>query len=137
MFKFSIYKVVLIGLILLGFFIIFYFSWIPQPRIGSTGFIPHWLAVWADEKNNDNLRTGVPFLFLGIVSGLWILVNHLAKKWWFIFWIFLVALVLVAESGQMFLEKRVFDWMDIIWGATGALTGLGIIFLIQISFKKL
>jgi hypothetical protein len=50
---------------------IFYFSWIPDPALERVHWLPRWIARWADHF--DRLRTGVPFLFLGLLGGRFLL----------------------------------------------------------------
>lgn len=117
-------RLLLLILFLIGLLLIFYLSWIPHPHIGRTGIVPAWLAEWADADENDTIRTGVPFIFLGLFAGIWIIINKKSNLWWLTSWMGLFITVLMAEVGQIFIENRVFDLMDVIWGAFGAFLGL-------------
>lgn len=108
-----------------GIVIILYLSWLPQPRLGLVWFMPDWLANWTDANENDTLRTGVPFVVLGIVIGSWLLKSGYSWYWWLASWGFLLVIVLTAEIGQLILPNRHFDWWDIVWGSTGAVVGMG------------
>jgi len=52
---------------LIGAAIVFYFSWKGNPDIETSWLMPNWLATWGNE--NFNLRTAVPFVFMGLVIG--------------------------------------------------------------------
>jgi VanZ like family len=108
--------------LIIGVGAVFYFSWIPQPDFRKLSFIPDWLANWSN--THDTLRTGIPFIFLGLYSGLWLIYSNGSLIRWLFAWFAFVLIVVVAESGQLFLPQRVFDWRDIIWGCAGALCGL-------------
>lgn len=85
--------------------------------------MPSWLAHWADK--HGQLRTGVPFLLLGLmIVGL--LKRELSRAGYWLVWCGLVGVVVLAEVGQLFLPRRHFDGMDIIWGGVGAALGLGV-----------
>ena len=116
--------ILLVSLVVTGAALVLLLSWLPQPKLGLMWFIPDWLAAWTDADENDTLRTGVPFVGLGLIVGIWLC--RLAYSWdrWFAAWLGLVALVLIAEAGQLFLPKRSFDWLDVAWGAAGAIAGM-------------
>lgn len=120
------YRPALIALPLLaGTIIIFILSWLPDPVLSTYGFLPGWLAHWTDAGANDNLRTAVPFLFLGFFTGGWLLLTKKGWRWWLIALIGSVSVVLIAETGQLLLPGRFFDWGDVAWGTMGSLSGLG------------
>ncbi|RDC66102.1 VanZ family protein [Adhaeribacter pallidiroseus] len=116
--------ILILMLALFGTALIFYLSWLPQPKLGLNWFIPDWLATWADARTNDTIRTAVPFVFLGILTGIWLTMVRYPWHSWFTSWLVLVVIVLVAELGQLLLPYRSFDWWDIIWAAIGAIIGL-------------
>ncbi|MDQ6755979.1 MAG: VanZ family protein [Bacteroidota bacterium] len=124
----------LIGIVI---YIIFYLSWKPQPQISSVWFIPQWLGAWADAKNNDTIRTAVPFLFLGIASGACLLYSRLSAIYWIIFAICCIFIAFIAETGQLFLPHRSFDFKDILWGAAGSTAGLAITFIVGALIKRI
>ncbi|GAB3807203.1 hypothetical protein GCM10028819_43620 [Spirosoma humi] len=101
-----------------------YLSWLPKPQLGLMWFIPDWLATWTDANENETLRTGVPFVILGLIIGSWLQKMNYSWYYWAASWLGLVTVVLLAETGQLFLPQRRFDWWDVIWGATGAILGL-------------
>ncbi|MGR3812141.1 VanZ family protein [Jiulongibacter sp. NS-SX5] len=96
------------------------FSWLPSPQLKETGLFPGELGEWVDE--NYNMRTAVPFVFLGV--GLRALNSRLPfmKA---LLKVLLIAIVLVTlvELGQLFLPARHFDIRDILWAGAGAILG--------------
>lgn len=122
---------ILYGLILLGVALVFYLSWVPNPDLHFVRFVPGWVARWADQEVNEDLRTGVPFVFLGLLAGLLFAQRPDDFFRWFISWLILTGVVVIAEVGQLWLPKRTFSWIDIGWGAAGALVGLIVAALLQ------
>lgn len=112
-------------LVLAGAGLVLYLSWRAHPRMEDVSFIPNWVSAWADERRNDTLRTAVPFVALGWLVGGWLWGQGQTWRQWLKAWAALVALVVVAEVGQLFQDERSFDLADIGWGAAGALLGLG------------
>ncbi len=121
--------VILLILGLTGIILVFYLSWLPQPKLSLIWFIPDWLAIWADSNNHNTMRTGVPFIFLGIFRGAWLILKSYTWLCWFTSLLGLISIVIIAEMGQLFLPYRSFDWYDIAWGTTGALIGLALALL--------
>ena len=126
-----------------GIALVFYLSWLPQPKLSLTWFIPDWLATWADSGNNATIRTGVPFIFLGIVTGAWLSLKNYAWYIWLAAWFGLMVVVIFAEVGQLFLPHRSFDWWDVAWGVAGAIVGLiiffttaTIVYFIKVLYKR-
>jgi len=120
-------NVLFYGLALLGAGLILYLSWRTHPRLADVWFMPKWLSAWTDERQNDTLRTAVPFVALGWLVGGWLWVQRRPRHQWLWAWVVLVALVVIAEVGQLFQAERSFDLADIAWGAAGALLGLGMV----------
>lgn len=77
--------------------------------------LPLWLAQWTDA--NQNLRTGVPFLILGIVS---VFLNfkkaHVMRLG--------IIGVMVVESVQLLLPNRSFDMADVAFAVIGLALGI-------------
>ncbi|WP_020605119.1 hypothetical protein [Spirosoma spitsbergense] len=110
--------------LLIGASIVFYFSWLPKPNLGTYRILPDWLSHWTDVNDNMNVRTAVPFFIMGVSSGYWL--SSTGQAWinWFWLWLLLIAVVSIAEAGQLLLPLRHFDWGDIAWGSAGAFIGL-------------
>ena len=112
------------GLIGIGILLVFYLSWIPNPRIGEQVYLPNWLGEWTDAQQNDTIRTGVPFLGIGIVLGFYFQHKNTALKTWCLALLLLTSVGLLAELGQLFMPLRSFDLIDILWAFVGACIGL-------------
>jgi hypothetical protein len=121
-------------LVLVGAGLILYLSWIPVPKMEQVWFIPTGLAHWADENRNDDIRTAVPLVPLGLLVGGLLMKQGRSWAQWLLAWVGLSVLVLVAEVGQFFLAERSFDWLDVAWGAAGALVGLGVVAVIRLVY---
>ncbi len=117
-------RLFLYGLMAIGIGLVFFLSWIPQPRLELLALLPDWLTRWTDNDANMNVRTAIPFLFLGLVAGIWLVSTHRPRQSWGLVWLALVLVVGLAEAGQLFRPLRHFDWADIGWGAVGAAVGL-------------
>lgn len=85
-------------------------------------WLPRFVARWADHF--DRLRTGVPFLFLGLLAGRFLLRSGSPLVRWA--WVAggLSLIGIVAELGQLFIPRRVCDWRDMAWAAAGSVVGL-------------
>ncbi|GAB3180937.1 VanZ family protein [Telluribacter humicola] len=126
-------KAIYSTLIVLGVLFIFYFSWLPDPNIGNLPFFPAWLGKWTN--SNANLRTAVPFLFIGIIGEMYIKRNSTDTRQSRILALFsLTLIVLIAELGQIFIPKRHFDIADVAWGVAGSIVGMS---LCAIASKKI
>lgn len=113
----------LTGCALCGIAIVFYLSWLPNPDIGFQAYFPRWLGRWTNA--NVNVRTAVPFVFLGLIAE-FIYTDSPRSPWkrrLFIIAI-LITIVSLAEIGQLFLPHRHFDLGDIGWGFAGAVSGI-------------
>lgn len=110
--------------ILTGAAIICYLSWLPSPRLSIYGFFTEELGRWVDADANMNIRTAVPFLCLGLMSGLWLVFTRQPGQRWVGLCLGFMGIALVAEAGQLEIPDRHFDWGDIAWGTAGALAGM-------------
>jgi len=110
------------ALLIIGTAVIFYLSWLPKPDIGRLPFFPGWLGKWIDA--NGNLRTAVPFVFLGALMEVWFYKRIKVPQRPLLIISILFVIVSAAEVGQLFIPKRHFDWIDIAWGTTGSITGI-------------
>ncbi|WP_460670832.1 VanZ family protein [Larkinella ripae] len=124
-------------LVALGVALVFYLSWIPDPRMDKVWFVPHWLARWTDRRANGDLRTAIPFLFLGGTTGLWLSSTNARPGRWLLAFIGLTAIAILAEAGQLLLPRRYFNWRDILWGGAGAFAGLTFAYLIRLLVRQL
>ena len=115
-------KIVLIVCVILGIGLVFWLSWLPQPNVGHILPVPLWLRHWINV--NGNVRTAIPFLFLGFLSES--ILQQKYKGWKYRGWVLLLLLgvVLVAEVGQLWLPRRHFDGWDIVYGSLGAAGGI-------------
>jgi glycopeptide antibiotics resistance protein len=104
----------------LGVVAVLYFSWLPDPNIGSLPYFPDGLGAWINHYGN--LRTAIPFVALGAL-GEWLVGRR--RRGWVLGT--LLALVLVAELGQLALPGRTFDWGDVAWALVGAVGGMAVI----------
>lgn len=86
----------------LGVGIVFYLSWLPQPKLSAHWFMPSWLGRWTDAGANENIRTAVPFLFLGGFSGLWLVNKGKPFRHWVIAFASMLLVATIAELGQLF-----------------------------------
>jgi len=115
-------RIIIVTLILLGTISVMYFSWLADPDIGKQSYFPGWLGQWTNK--NGNLRTAVPFLFLGTLLEYEFVKHDDPRKMRRILLASLVVIVVIAELGQLFLAKRHFDPLDIMWGFLGSVTGM-------------
>ncbi|GAB3934283.1 hypothetical protein [Larkinella terrae] len=110
--------------IILGVALVFYLSWVPSPIMRFVWFLPDWVARWADVKQNEDLRTAVPFVFLGFLTGTWLAYSRYSWSWWLVAALGLTAIAAIAEVGQLALPLRNFSVLDIMWGGIGSVVGL-------------
>ena len=127
--KFSKYNFVFYILAAFGLLVIFYFSWIDNARLSLTGLLPKFVTNWTDRQENETLRTGVPFLFLGVVVGIKLLLNRMSLRYWMVAFFSLTGIVCIAEVGQLFMPTRYFDFEDIFWGSAASFFGLLLMYI--------
>lgn len=104
---------------------VFYLSWLPQPQLGGQVPMPGFLSAWVDAGTNQNLRTAVPFLMLGLAAGAGLWARDAPWPQWIFQGLMMVAIAVVAEAGQLLIPARTCDAGDIVWAAAGAAMGLG------------
>ena len=102
--------------------LVFYFSWLPNPDIGSASYFPKAIGKWINHYGN--LRTAVPFFILAAVLELGFVQDIDKKKKRVLVLSSLFIVVTSAELGQLFLTNRHFDLWDIFWGTVGAVAGM-------------
>lgn len=121
-------------IVLLIFVILFasvlYYSWLPEPSFDNEIYMPLWLVKFTNEYGI--LRTGIPFILLGVN----IVILRVKNLNYFKNFIILLTLLLIAELGQLFLPHRHFDIADILIGTIAIVIGLFIGELLMYIFKK-
>ena len=106
---------------------IFYYSWLPDPKLASETYLPVWLSHWSNE--HFNLRTAVPFVGLGFlleIRGATSAHNKTttAKRLTLLFHTVLAAIIVsLAEAGQYGILNRHPDGMDMLFGILGSVSG--------------
>lgn len=105
-----------------GAIVVFYLSWLPDPNCKPQPYISSSLIAWVNEYGR--LRTAIPFIFLAVIPELLFHKNEWAAR--HRLRLILLAVVVVAEAGQLFLPGRNFDWADIAWGGVGSAAGMGL-----------
>ena len=113
-------------ILIVGAAIICYLSWLPNPHLSTYGFFPAAIGQWVDADAHVNNRTAIPFLPLGLLSGVWLVLTKQPLQQWVGLCLGFMGIVLVAEMGQLDLPNRHFDWGDIAWGTAGALGGMAL-----------
>jgi len=129
------FKIQLILLILftIGTVLVLVLSWKVNPNLGENELIPEWISDWTDQIENNRTRTGVPFIFLGIIAAIFLIQKKIKRvKNWLINWLTLLGILFLAEFGQYFSPTRIMDIEDIIWGGLGAAIGM----IMTYSIKK-
>ena len=118
---------------------IFYYSWLPDPKLTSETYLPVWLRNWSNL--HFNLRTAIPFLGIGFLFEMWGAnpvpkKNTKAKVLGLLLHTVLAALIVsVAEVGQYGLLNRHPDGMDILFGILGSVSG-AVVYHIVGALKK-
>lgn len=112
---------------IMGITLTFYLSWVPDSRMNAVFWMPRWVGEWADSGHKD-FRTALPFVGLGLMTGTLLILRRMWKPAeWLAAWAALVAVVLLAELGQLPIVTRRFTFADIGWGTLGAATSLGLL----------
>lgn len=121
---------------------VFYFSWLTDPSLESETYLPPWLLDWGNEYYN--LRTAIPFVVLGFL--LQAISNRKKgyntnpnKNLIFIRNMSISAIIaFLAEGGQVVIQSRNPDIMDVYYAIVGSLCGgLGYnLFSELMNFKK-
>ena len=117
--KYVFYIFLLVGIVL-----IFYLSWVPDASMAKAIKLPTWLTDWADDSENETIRTGVPFLGLGLLIGLHLRHRNTSFRGWSLSLLLLTIVGVLSELGQMFLPFRYSDYRDVLWAFYGSLAGL-------------
>lgn len=117
------------GVFLILFFVIaaiFYYSWIPDPGFSKETYLPKWILNWSNEYYN--LRTCIPFIAVGFlledIAHQMSSVEYYNKSLNFIQNIAIsIIIVCVAEGGQILIQKRNPDLIDVFYGILGSFIG--------------
>lgn len=110
--------------------LVFYFSWLPNPDIGFLPVFPAWLGRWINV--NGNFRTAAPFVLLGGAAEILFVGYRTRFRKRALVLLSLLGVVLIAELGQLYLPRRTFDWLDVMWAMVGAIGGM---LVVQVSKK--
>lgn len=132
------------GVFLILFFVIaaiFYYSWIPDPGFSKETYLPKWILNWSNEYYN--LRTCIPFIAVGFlledIAHQMNSIEYYNKSLNFIQNIAIsIIIVCVAEGGQILIQKRNPDLIDVFYGILGSFIG-GLLYYLQVmlcSFKR-
>jgi glycopeptide antibiotics resistance protein len=132
------------GVFLILFFVIaaiFYYSWIPDPGFSKETYLPKWILNWSNEYYN--LRTCIPFIAVGFlledIAHQMSSIEYYNKSLNFIQNIAIsIIIVCVAEGGQILIQKRNPDLIDVFYGILGSFIG-GLLYYLQAmlcSFKR-
>jgi glycopeptide antibiotics resistance protein len=132
------------GVFLILFFVIaaiFYYSWIPDPSFNKETYLPNWLLNWSNKYYN--LRTCIPFIAVGFlledIAHQMSSIEYYNKSLNFIQNIAIsIIIVCVAEGGQILIQKRNPDLIDVFYGILGSFIG-GLLYYLQVmlcSFKR-
>ncbi len=131
-----------VGLIL--FFVIaaiFYYSWLPEPNFSTETYLPKWLLNWSNQYYN--LSTSIPFIAVGFLledltqqmssieytNRILNFIQNIANS---------IIIVFIAEGGQILIQKRNPDLIDVFYGILGSLIG-GLLYYLGtmlFSFKR-
>lgn len=114
-------------LLVLVIIVVFYFSWLPDPRFTHETYLPHWLLDWSNKYYN--LQTAVPFIAFGYLQSAYSQHKNanntnVNRNLIFIQNLGIAAIVaFIAECGQLLIKNRNPDLMDIYYGTIGSLIG--------------
>lgn len=131
-------SLLLLILLLFAIFTVFYFSWLPDPKLGSEKYIPSIILNWSNTYYN--IRTAIPFLLIGFLmefinrgknKSKQLIIKSIIKHT-----IISAIIVSTAEIGQHFILHRHPDVMDVLNGILGSLTGAILFYLCYLFSKK-
>ncbi len=107
--------------IALGVILVCYYSWLTSPNLRDTGLFPGRLGEWVD--NHYNSRTAIPFVLLGFGLRVFFKDKRFLNSL-IVISSFSLLLVIVVETGQLWLPDRHLDFADIAWGLLGSVLGV-------------
>jgi glycopeptide antibiotics resistance protein len=136
-------KTILVLVLLACIGIVFYFSWLPNPNLGTETYLPSWLLDWSNYYYN--LRTAVPFVIIGFLLEMRsgkksIKSKNTSRLIFFIQNIGVSAVVVcIAEGGQFLIHDRSPDFMDVFFGILGSGIGALVYYILHllINFKSI
>lgn len=117
-------------LLLIVILVVFYFSWLPDPRFSNETYLPKWLLSWSNKYYN--VRTAVPFVAFGYLLAAFSKRKNATnmdanKNLIFIQNLGVATFVAcIAECGQFLIKGRSPDLMDIYFATIGSLIGASI-----------
>lgn len=120
---------------------IFYYSWLPEPNFNTETYLPKWLLNWSNQYYN--LRTSIPFIAVGFLledlTQQMSSIEYTNRSLTFIQNTAIsIIIVFIAEGGQILIQKRNPDLMDVFYGILGSLIG-GLLYYfgkMLFSFKR-
>jgi len=112
--------------------VVAYFSLRASPNLSDIAWLPRGITRWLDSPAGSNIRTGIPFLFLGLISFL-VRPGSLLSR---IFIPVLFLLPLAVELAQFFLPRRCPDVRDVLWAWAGGSLGILIASLLHPAKPK-
>ncbi|WP_460953263.1 VanZ family protein [Spirosoma litoris] len=124
-------------MLIIGTALILYLSWQPNYHFKHIWFIPGWVSRWTDVHAHGNIRTAIPFVFMGLVAGFLPTSTPRSLFNWLVLWLILIGIVTLAEIGQLLIPSRYPSVEDIGWGSVGAFVGLGTAFIVVSGIRKL
>lgn len=130
---------IVIVLLLTAIAAVFYFSWLSDPSFSNESYLPRWILNWSNKYYN--LRTAVPFVAVGFL--LQVITDYKSsnsikynKNLKFIQNIGVVTLIVsIAEAGQLMIQRRNPDLMDVFYGVLGGIVG-GLVYNLLKRFKN-
>jgi len=119
----STYMMTLLGLLATLLVLTVYLSLRSSSHMTELGWMPGWLAQWADR--NGDARTAVPYFLLALLWARIPVEIEGGRRTFLLSGIMLMWILLAATEGlQYFLPRRTPSWPDMGWGTAGILTGI-------------
>jgi hypothetical protein len=116
-------KLILLVLVQACISVVFYFSWLTSPDLGTETYLPSWLHEWSNYYYN--LRTAVLFVAIGFLLEMASRIKNPTASLKKNPRLFIqnssisAAAVCIAEGGQFFIQNRSPDGMDVFFGIQG------------------
>jgi glycopeptide antibiotics resistance protein len=132
-------KKMLLVLLFICIFGIFYYSWLPDPKLASETYLPKWLINWSNHY--FNLRTAIPFLGFGFLMEMWRATPNqkkttMTKVLKVLTHTALGAIIVsIAEGGQYLLIHRHPDSLDLLYGILGSILGSLLYYVLNIFIE--